>query len=58
MICEDMMLDGMKMKTHTKIKSVIKKGERDFEVVFETKNGEETETFETILVAIGRDANT
>jgi len=58
MICDDLLFDGMKMMTHSKVKSVTKLKDRDYEVTIETKDGDKKERFETIMVAIGRDANT
>jgi pyruvate/2-oxoglutarate dehydrogenase complex dihydrolipoamide dehydrogenase (E3) component len=53
---------GIEMKEHTVIKSVVKRGERDFEVELETKKGSKAPVIDkvhvnTILMAIGRDGN-
>jgi thioredoxin reductase (NADPH) len=53
--------EGIQIMTGSTIKSVIKLGERDFEVEIQTKNGDkvkvEKQRVNTILMAIGRDPN-
>jgi dihydrolipoamide dehydrogenase len=56
-VLKGMQKRGVEIKTNTKVKSV-KKGANSVEVTFENAEGTKTETFEKVLVTIGRAPNT